>query len=222
MSSKKEHSLNQILTQGTLPLFFYKDAEVSLEITRTIYKAGVRVFEYTNRGPEALENFKLLRKMIDEEMPDLELGIGTIKSVKEAEGFLAAGADFVVSPIVNPKVGQLLHASGLLWVPGCMTPTEIYLAQQNQAALIKLFPANILGEAFLSSIKELFPGQLFIPTGGVELTKENISGWFKAGVSAVGLGSKLISKKVMEGKLYDELFTAIKEAHELVQSCRSN
>jgi len=222
MSSKKEHSLNQILTQGTLPLFFYKDAEVSLEITRTIYKAGVRVFEYTNRGPEALENFKLLRKMIDEEMPDLELGIGTIKSVKEAEDFLAAGADFVVSPIVNPKVGQLLHASGLLWVPGCMTPTEIYLAQQNQAALIKLFPANILGEAFLSSIKELFPGQLFIPTGGVELTKENISGWFKAGVSAVGLGSKLISKKVMEGKLYDELFTAIKEAHELVQSCRSN
>ncbi len=222
MSSKKEHSLNQILTQGTLPLFFYKDAEVSLEITRTIYKAGVRVFEYTNRGPEALENFKLLRKMIDEEMPDLELGIGTIKSVKEAEDFLAAGADFVVSPIVNPKVGQLLHASGLLWVPGCMTPTEIYLAQQNQAALIKLFPANILGEAFLSSIKELFPGQFFIPTGGVELTKENISGWFKAGVSAVGLGSKLISKKVMEGKLYDELFTAIKEAHELVQSCRSN
>jgi len=222
MSSKKEHSLNQILTQGTLPLFFYKDAEVSLEITRTIYKAGVRVFEYTNRGPEALENFKLLRKLADEEMPDLELGIGTIKSVKEAEDFLAAGADFVVSPIVNPKVGQLLHASGLLWVPGCMTPTEIYLAQQNQATLIKLFPANILGEAFLSSIKELFPGQLFIPTGGVELTKENISGWFKAGVSAVGLGSKLISKKVMEGKLYDELFTAIKEAHELVQSCRSN
>lgn len=94
MSSKKEDSLNKILEQGTLPLFFYKDAEVSLEITRTIYKAGVRVFEYTNRGPEALENFKLLRKLANEEMPDLELGIGTIKSVKEAEDFLAAGADF--------------------------------------------------------------------------------------------------------------------------------
>ncbi|RYY21633.1 MAG: bifunctional 4-hydroxy-2-oxoglutarate aldolase/2-dehydro-3-deoxy-phosphogluconate aldolase, partial [Sphingobacteriaceae bacterium] len=103
---------------------------------------------------------------------------------------------------------------------GCMTPTEIYLAQENEAALIKLFPANILGEAFLSSIKELFPGQHFIPTGGVELTKENISGWFKAGVSAVGLGSKLISKKVMENKLYDELFTATKEAHKLVNNCR--
>lgn len=220
MGSKKQHSLNQILEQGTLPLFFYPDAEVSLEIMRTIYKAGVRVFEYTNRGPEALENFKLLRKTANEEMPDLELGIGTIKSVKEAQDFLAAGADFLVSPIVNPKVGQMALEADLLWVPGCMTPTEIYLAQENQAALIKLFPANILGEAFLTSIKELFPGQLFIPTGGVELTEENISGWFKAGVSAVGLGSKLISKNIMEQKLYDELFYATKEAHELVKSCR--
>lgn len=221
MSSKKQNSLDKILQQGTLPLFFYKDAEVSLEITRTIYKAGVRVFEYTNRGPEALENFKLMRKLVDAEMPDLELGIGTIKSVKEAQDFLAAGADFLVSPIVNPKVGQMALEADLLWIPGCMTPTEIYLAQENQAALIKLFPANILGEAFLSSIKELFAGQLFIPTGGVELTKENITGWFKAGVSAVGLGSKLISKKIMEDKLYNELFTATKEAHELVKTCRS-
>ncbi len=221
MSSKKQNSLNKILKQGTLPLFFYKDAEVSLEITRTLYKAGVRVFEYTNRGPEALENFKLMRKLVDEEMPDLELGIGTIKSVKEAQDFLAAGADFLVSPIVNPSVGQMALEADLLWIPGCMTPTEIFLAQENEAALIKLFPANILGEAFLSSIKELFAGQLFIPTGGVELTKENITGWFKAGVSAVGLGSKLISKKVMEGKLYVELFSATKEAHELVKTCRS-
>ncbi|RYE18050.1 MAG: bifunctional 4-hydroxy-2-oxoglutarate aldolase/2-dehydro-3-deoxy-phosphogluconate aldolase [Sphingobacteriaceae bacterium] len=218
--SKKTQSLNLILEQGTLPLFFYKDAEVSLEITKTLYKAGVRVFEYTNRGPEALENFKLMRQLVNTEMPDLELGIGTIKSVKEAQDFLAAGADFLVSPIVNPKVGQLALEADLLWIPGCMTPTEIYLAQENQAALIKLFPANILGEAFLSSIKELFPGQRFIPTGGVELTKENISGWFKAGVSAVGLGSKLISKNIMENKLYDELFTATKEAHELVSNCR--
>ncbi|MGI4805295.1 MAG: bifunctional 4-hydroxy-2-oxoglutarate aldolase/2-dehydro-3-deoxy-phosphogluconate aldolase [Janthinobacterium lividum] len=218
--SKKAHSLNLILEQGTLPLFFYKDAEVSLEITRTLYKAGVRVFEYTNRGPEALENFKLMRQLANAEMPDLELGIGTIKSVKEAQDFLAAGADFIVSPIINPKVGQLALEADLLWIPGCMTPTEIYLAQENEAALIKLFPANILGEAFLTSIKELFPGQLFIPTGGVELTEENITGWFKAGVGAVGLGSKLISKKVMENKLYDELFSATKEAHHLVKNCR--
>lgn len=221
MRNKKQNSLNKILEQGTLPLFFYQDAEVSLEITRTLYKAGVRVFEYTNRGPEALENFKLMRQLVDAEMPDLELGIGTIKSVKEAQDFMAAGADFLVSPVVNSKVGQLALEAGLLWVPGCMTPTEIYQAQENEAALIKLFPANILGEAFLTSIRELFPGQLFIPTGGVELTKENISGWFKAGVGAVGLGSKLISKKIMESKLYDELFTATKEAHELVKNCRS-
>lgn len=108
----------------------------------------------------------------------------------------------------------------MLWIPGCMTPTEIYTAQCNDAALIKLFPANILGPAFLSSIKELFRDQLFMPTGGVELEANNISTWFRAGVCAVGMGSKLISKQVLEGKLYDQLYTDTQTAIQLVQTSR--
>lgn len=212
--------LDSIISQGMLPLFFYENAEVSLEITRTLYKAGVRVFEYTNRGKSALANFKLLKEAQQKEMPDLHLGIGTIKSVQDAESFVEAGADFLVAPIVNPEVAKVADKHNMLWIPGCMTPTEIYTAQCYNAALIKLFPANILGPAFLSSIKELFPGQLFMPTGGVELEKENIAGWFKAGVCAVGMGSKLISKKVMEGKLYEQLHQDTLTAIELVQSSR--
>lgn len=216
----KQIVLDSIISQGMLPLFFYENAEVSLEITRTLYKAGVRVFEYTNRGKSALANFKLLKEAKQKEMPDLYLGIGTIKSVQDAESFVEAGADFLVAPIVNPEVAKVAEKHDMLWIPGCMTPTEIYTAQCYNAALIKLFPANILGPAFLSSIKELFPGQLFMPTGGVELEKENIAGWFKAGVCAVGMGSKLISKKVMEGKLYEQLYQDTLTATELVQSSR--
>ncbi|QJD94910.1 bifunctional 4-hydroxy-2-oxoglutarate aldolase/2-dehydro-3-deoxy-phosphogluconate aldolase [Mucilaginibacter robiniae] len=219
MKSKQE-VLDSILTQGMLPLFFYENAEVSLEVTRTLYKAGVRVFEYTNRGKAALENFKQLKELQQAEMPDLHLGIGTIKSINEADAFITAGADFIVSPIVNPEVARMAHDQHMLWIPGCMTPTEIYTAQCNDAALIKLFPANILGPAFLSSIKELFPGQLFMPTGGVELEAENIATWFKAGVCAVGMGSKLVSKKVLEDKLYDQLFNDTQKAIELVQTSR--
>ena len=214
----KKAVLNSILTQGILPLFYYEDAGVCLEITRTLYKAGLRVLEYTNRGKPAFDNFKILAKAIDKEMPDMYLGIGTIKNVSEAEAFADAGADFIVSPIVNPEIAKIAQKYKLLWIPGCMTPTEIYAAQKCNAELIKIFPANIVGPQFVSSIRELFPGQLFVPTGGVDLTAENITSWFHSGVCAVGLGSKLISKEVLENRLYDQLYEQTVKAIELVKS----
>jgi 2-dehydro-3-deoxyphosphogluconate aldolase/(4S)-4-hydroxy-2-oxoglutarate aldolase len=215
--ANKEMVLDSILTQGMLPLFFYEDAEVSVEIVRTLYKAGVRVLEYTNRGKEALHNFRLIKKTVVKEMPGLYLGIGTIKNGLEAETFVDAGADFLVSPIVDNEVALVASNYKMLWIPGCMTPTEIHIAQQYKAMLIKLFPANILGPAFMSSIRELFAGQLFIPTGGVEIEAGNISGWFRSGVCAVGMGSKLISKQVLDERLYDHLYIETVRALELVQ-----
>ncbi|MCJ8209181.1 bifunctional 4-hydroxy-2-oxoglutarate aldolase/2-dehydro-3-deoxy-phosphogluconate aldolase [Mucilaginibacter sp. RS28] len=216
----KQDVLDCIITQGMLPLFFYKDKEVSLDVTRTLYKAGVRVIEYTNRGEAALENFKALKKLQQEEMPDMLLGIGTIKTAKDAENFVDAGADFLIQPIVNPEVAAIAAKNNMLWIPGCMTPTEIFTAQQNGAALIKIFPANILGPAFLQAIRELFPGQLFMPTGGVEMNLDNITTWFHAGVCAVGMGSKLISKSVLENKEYDQLYNDTLTALQLVQTAR--
>jgi 2-dehydro-3-deoxyphosphogluconate aldolase / (4S)-4-hydroxy-2-oxoglutarate aldolase len=216
----KESALNTILEQGLLPLFFYEDPEVSLEIIKTLYKSGIRTLEYTNRGPAALENFRFFKQALRETHPDLHLGIGTIKSTAEAEAFIEAGADYIVCPIVNPAVGDLTHEAGLLWIPGCFTPTEIYTAQQHKAALIKIFPANIVGPAFLSSIKELFAGQLFMPTGGVEIDKDNISTWFKSGVCAVGMGSKMISKEILENRDYAKLEELTQQAMEIIKTVR--
>ena len=203
----KDETLKVITDQALLPLFFYDDANVSLDVMRTLYRAGVRVIEYTNRGPAALENFEIMIAAANREMPDLHLGIGTIKNAIEAAYFINVGAHFIVCPVVDIEVGRLAHEAGLLWVPGCYTPTEINVAYQHNAGLIKLFPANILGPSFVSSIKDLFPGQLFIPTGGVEIETGNISEWFKSGVCGVGMGSKLISKEIMKEKDYDTLFT---------------
>ena len=175
--TKRKEVLDAILTQGMLPLFFHTDAPESVDIVRTLYQAGIRVFEFTNRGSEAPEVFKALVAARNAEMPGLHLGIGTIKNTEEASQFIALGADFIVAPIVTPAVGELVHKEGLLWIPGCMTPTEITLAQTEGASLIKLFPANILGPGFLSAIRELFKGQLFIPTGGVDLEIENLKSW---------------------------------------------
>lgn len=216
----KENALKGILDQGLLPLFFYESREVSLEVIKTLYRAGVRTLEYTNRGAAALENFTYLKSKQSEEYPDLHLGIGTVKTVAEAEAFIKAGADYIVSPIVVPEVGNVVHEADLLWIPGCFTPTEIHIAQQANAALIKIFPANVAGPAFVSSIKDLFAGQLFIPTGGVEMDKDNISTWFKSGVCAVGMGSKLISKDILANKEYERLYELTIKALELVKSCK--
>ncbi len=217
----KEAALNAITAQGILPLFFYEDAEVSLETIRTLYKAGIRVLEYTNRGKQALENFRYIIHALESEMHDLHLGIGTIKNEEEARAFIGAGAHFIVCPVVDPEVGRIAHDAGLLWIPGCFTPTEINLAHQNNAGLIKLFPANLLGPSYLSSIKDLFPGQLFIPTGGVEIEAGNIREWFKSGVCAVGMGSKLVSKEILKTKNYPELDALTRKAIDLVQANRS-
>jgi 2-dehydro-3-deoxyphosphogluconate aldolase/(4S)-4-hydroxy-2-oxoglutarate aldolase len=214
----KKAVLNSILTQGMMPLFFYEDVEVSLEIIRTLYNAGIRVMEYTNRAKQAYDNYKVIRKVVDKEMADLYFGIGTIKNVSEAEAFIDLGADFIVAPTINPEVAKVAHKHKLLWIPGCMTPTEIYAAQKSGAELVKIFPANVLGPSFISSVKEIFPGLLFMPTGGVEMTPDNISGWFHAGVSAVGIGGKLISKDILNNRLYDQLYTDTVYAIELVKT----
>ena len=218
--NNKQSSLKAITDQGSLPLFFYKDAEVSLEIIRTLYRAGIRVLEYTNRGETAFENFKILINAVADEMPGLHLGIGTVKTAEEARQFIDAGAHFIVCPVVQEDIGRLSHEAGLLWIPGCMTPTEINIAHQMEAGLIKLFPANILGPEYVSSIKQLFPGQLFIPTGGVDMDQNNMREWFDSGVCAVGMGSKLISKTILETKDYNKLYTLTREMIELVRLSR--
>lgn len=217
MINKKHKILDAILSQGMLPLF-YQDSETgSIEILRTLYKAGVRIFEYTNRGASALPNFKKMVEIRNAEMPDLYLGIGTIKTPADANAFIEAGTDFIVAPIVSPAVAEIANKIDMLWIPGCMTPTEISVAQSHKAMLIKIFPANILGPEFISSIKDLFAGQLFMPTGGVEINADNLKTWFKAGVCAVGMGSKLISKDVMAKGLYDELYENTKLALDLIR-----
>ena len=216
----KNELIKLIPEQGVLPLYFYKDTEVSIEVLKALYNAGIRAVEYTNRGEAALQNFKKMREVCDNELKGMYLGIGTIKNGSMAQTFIDAGADYIICPGLVDEVAAVADKHNMLWVPGCMTPSEIIRAENMGAKMIKLFPGNILGPAFMGAIKELFPGLLFMPTGGVDVTKENIEGWFKAGVCAVGMGSKLVTKKVMDEGRYDELITATKSVLSLVNECK--
>ncbi len=198
--SKTQQISDTIIAQGMLPLYFNADEAISLDVLKAIYKAGVKAVEYTNRGEAALKNFTKMVALRNEEMPGLLLGVGTIKNMQQAEDYMLAGADFLVSPGFVKEVADYAVGKDIFYAPGCMTPSEIIAAENAGVKFIKLFPGNMLGPEFLSGIKDIFPKLLFMPTGGVDTTRENIEGWFKAGVCAVGMGSKLISKKLMEAR----------------------
>lgn len=218
--SKTQQIADAIVKQGMLPLYFNSSEEVTLDVLKAIYRAGVKAVEYTNRGDAALANFRKMVALRNAEMPGLLLGVGTIKNMQHATDYMAAGADFLVSPGFVPDVAAHSVSNDIFYAPGCMTPSEIIAAENAGIKFIKLFPGNLLGPEFLTTIKDIFPKLLFMPTGGVDTTKENIEGWFKAGVCAVGMGSKLISKKLMEAKDYGTVESETKKVLELIGSIR--
>ncbi|MGL6269919.1 MAG: bifunctional 4-hydroxy-2-oxoglutarate aldolase/2-dehydro-3-deoxy-phosphogluconate aldolase [Chitinophagaceae bacterium] len=196
--SQQKIIIQQLKQQRLMPLFYHRDPHVCLGVVEALYKAGIRCIEFTNRGEAAMDNFKVLIAARKESMPDLFLAVGTIRTVDQAKDFMDAGADFLISPVFDAAICKLAQSRNIWWIPGCMTPTEIHVAEHAGCNFVKLFPGNLLGPAFVSGIKVLFPHVSFMPTGGVEPNRENLQAWFDAGVSAVGMGSTLITKKLIE------------------------
>lgn len=201
---KRSSIINTLSAQGLMPLYYHPDEQKSIQLMHALYDAGVRLIEYTNRGEAALKNFVAMKKAAAT-LPELYLGVGTIKTDTAAQTFIDAGADFIISPALAEEVYEAAYSNKVLWIPGCMTPTEILKAEQFGVGLVKLFPGNVLGPSFVQAVKDLFPSMKFMPTGGVDTTEENLRAWFSAGVTAVGMGSKLISKDVMDGNDYSAL-----------------
>ncbi|MDI9358279.1 MAG: hypothetical protein QM528_04990 [Phycisphaerales bacterium] len=216
----KQKAIDTIVAQGILPLYFNADEQVSINIVRALYQAGIKAVEYTNRGETALHNFKNLVVVRNTELPGLLLGVGTIKNIHQAHDYITAGADFIVSPGYLKEVADKTNSINMLYVPGCMTPTEIMVAENDGLTFIKLFPGNILGVDFLKSIKEIFPKLLFMPTGGVDTTKESIYRWFNAGAAAVGIGGQLITKELMATQDCSTIRSATKDVLTLIQSIK--
>ncbi len=208
------HSIDKvsehILQSKLIPLFYEDDVNIVVDVVKALYEGGIRTIEFTNRGAKALDNFKAL-VAIKKDMPELYLGIGTIKNEEDAKKYIDAGADFLISPVFDASIADIAYLHKVLWIPGCMTPTEIHVAQSAGCNIVKLFPGNVLGPGFIEAIRPLFRDVHFLVTGGVEATEENILGWLKAGAAGVGLGSKLITKNVLSNKQYDTLTQTTKK-----------
>jgi 2-dehydro-3-deoxyphosphogluconate aldolase / (4S)-4-hydroxy-2-oxoglutarate aldolase len=216
----KAQIIERIKQQGILPLFYHADKTVCIDIVKTLYANGITVIEFTNRGEAALDNFKAIAALKNESMPNLLLAAGTIKTSVQANAFLEAGASFLISPVFDEEIYNTIDLQKTLWIPGCMTPTEIHTATKAGCNLIKLFPGNVLGPGFMSAVKELFPGVDFMPTGGVDATKENMGVWFTAGVCAVGMGSRLIDHEILDKQDYALLAQRVKQVQAIVDDVK--
>ena len=198
----EKYSIAKIKEQGILPLFYHDDITACKQITKALYDAGIRVIEFTNRGPKALENFSQLVQERNQSWPGLLLGIGTIKTASDASAFIDAGADLLISPVFDSSICDVAYLQKILWIPGCMTPSEIHEAAAAGCSMIKLFPGSLLGPGFIEAIRPVFAGLDFVVTGGVETDEANLRSWFAAGAAGVGMGSKLITKTVLEQQDY--------------------
>ncbi len=206
---------------GIIPVFYHSDIEVCKQIVKASYHAGIRVFEFTNRGDFAHEVFGALNKYVLEEYPEMILGVGSIFDAATTALYLQLGANFIVSPIVNPEMAKVCNRRKVSWSPGCGSVTEISYAEELGAEVVKIFPgAQVGGPSFVKAIKGPCPWTSIMPTGGVEPTKESLKIWFQAGVHCVGLGSKLFPKNLIASKKYKELEASIKETVKMVKQIK--
>ena len=207
--------------QGMVPLFYNPDIELCKSIVKACYDGGARLLEFTNRGDYAHEVFGELNKYCEKECPEMILGVGSVTDAGAASLYMQLGANFVVTPVLREDIAIICNRKKVLWSPGCGTLTEICRAEELGCEIVKLFPGGIYGAAFVKGIEGPQPWTSIMPTGGVSPTRENLSAWFDAGVTCVGMGSKLISKEIVAMKDVKTLKKNVKDALALIEELRS-
>ena len=212
--------IQQMEESGMVPLFYHPDIDVAKSVLKACYDGGARLMEFTNRGDFALEIFIDLIKYAIAELPGMILGVGSVTDAASASQYMLAGANFVVTPVFREDIAIVCNRRKVLWSPGCGSLTEIAAAEEMGCELVKLFPGSTYGPGFVKAIKGPQPWTSIMPTGGVSTEEDNLRGWFDAGVSCVGMGSKLISKEILANKDYAILEANVAATLRLIQNIR--
>ncbi|NDW18845.1 bifunctional 4-hydroxy-2-oxoglutarate aldolase/2-dehydro-3-deoxy-phosphogluconate aldolase [Dysgonomonas sp. 216] len=210
-----------IAETGMVPVFYHNDLEVSKQVLKACYEGGVRAFEFTNRGDFAHEIFGELNKWAAKECPEMILGIGSVVDPGTASLYLQLGANFIVGPLLNPEIFKACNRRQVAYVPGCGSVSEVGLAQELGAELVKVFPGDVMGPAFVKGVKAPMPWSNIMVTGGVTPTEENLSKWFSAGVTCVGMGSNLFPKEVIAAKDWGKITQMCKDAFGIIAKIRN-
>jgi 2-dehydro-3-deoxyphosphogluconate aldolase / (4S)-4-hydroxy-2-oxoglutarate aldolase len=205
---------------GMVPLFFHSDVSVAKKVLKACYDGGARLMEFTNRGDFALEVFTALTKYAVKELPGMIMGVGSVTDAAAASAYMLNGANFVVTPVFREDIAIVCNRRKVLWSPGCGSLTEIAKAEEMGAEIVKLFPGSTYGPSFVKGVLAPQPWTSIMPTGGVSPTEENLKSWFEAGVTCVGMGSKLMAKHTDGSFDYNKIEQQTKKTLLLISSFR--
>ena len=219
------HSRGETLTRirelGLVPIFNSHDIALAKSIVKACYDGGATVVEFTNRGDRAIDIFRQLAIFRDAELPELVLGAGSIMDGPTAAMYIAAGADFIVSPVLDEEIAVICNGRKIPFMPGCGTVTEIHRAHALGVEFCKLFPGDCLGgPAFIKSIKGPMPWTEIIAMGGIAPTEESLGEWFDAGVACVGMSSKLFPKTLLEIGDFEQIREIVHQTLRIISKVR--
>ena len=202
---------------GLVPVFYDADTELCKQVVKACYDGGIRVFEFTNRGDFAAEVFKELNQWAAVECPEMIMGVGSIVDEGTTALYIALGANFIVSPLIDEGMARVCNKRKIAWSPGCGSVTEIGRAHELGCEVVKIFPgSSVGGPDFVKGVMGPMPYASIMPTGGVSPDEANLSAWFKAGVHCVGMGSQLFPKEVLQQRNFSYITDKCREALELI------
>lgn len=202
---------------GLVPVFYHNDPQVARQVLKACYEGGIRVFEFANRGDFAQEVFAELEKYAAAELPGMILGIGSVVDPATAAMYIQLGANFVVGPLFNPAIAPVCNRRLIPYCPGCGSVSEVGAAQEAGCDVCKLFPADVLGPAFVKDIKAPMPWTMLMVTGGVKPERENLATWFKAGVTCVGMGGNLFPKDAVAAGDWDTVRSLCRQSIDIIK-----
>ena len=212
--------LTAIKETGIVPVFYNGNLEISKNVLKACYEGGIRAFEFANRGDFAQEVFGELVKYANKDLPGMIVGIGSVVDPGTAALYIQLGANFVVGPLFNPAIAPICNRRNIPYAPGCGSVSEVGAAQEAGCDLCKVFPGDVLGPAFVKGLRAPMPWSKLMVTGGVKPTRENLEGWFKAGVFCVGMGSNLFPKDVIAAGEWSKISDLCRDALAIVKEVR--
>src|SRR5581483_1479691 len=212
----REAHLRRVLDGGLVAIVRSRDSHKLVEVCRALADGGVTTVEITMTVPDAVDVLRQVRKALGDAVL---LGAGTVLDPETARAVLLAGAEFVVSPVVNPDVVRLCRRYDKLVMPGAFTPTEILAAWEAGADIVKVFPADSLGPAFFKALRGPLPQIRLMPTGGVDLS--TAAEFLRAGACCLGVGGQLVEPKAVAERNFDRLRELARQYVEIVRQTRS-
>ena len=212
--------VSKMTETGMVPLFYHSDIEIAKKTLKACYEGGARLLEFTSRGDFAHQIFDELNKYVLTELPDMIMGVGSVTDSAAASLYMQLGANFIVTPVLREDIAVVCNRRKVLWSAGCGSLTEITRAEELGCEIVKLFPGSTYGPDFVKAIKGPQPWTSIMPTGGVSTQEDNLRGWFDAGVTCVGMGSKLISNEILANEDFEVLKTKVAETLKLIKKIR--